>query len=231
MERGTVENKHQMLNEREWSKIADCELAALRRWIDDGGNIDVRGSGAKTLLHDAIQANRWQRARYLLSNGARADLRDEFGCTPFLDACRCGHLWAVLDLARIDAIDPFVHDYSGNTALHSIATVCKPVAPKLIRLLVGFGVPIDAFEFDLGLTPLQAAIQFGAYSNAMQLIKAGARVDISAKDGRTPIEIAQSELAKRWFLIVSDGWGVPFEGSIAKQRIHRLVSKLKMIKR
>jgi hypothetical protein len=78
----------------------------------------------------------------LIRRGARADARDYEGKTPLHDQCKYANLGAAAVLARSGA-DLRVRDDIGCTPMFLAAASRTPEGEDIVRLLLGYGVPLD----------------------------------------------------------------------------------------
>lgn len=183
----------------------DYDEAALRGYLETGGDADARGDmDRETLLGVAARRRRVDAARLLLDAGADPDLADAHGKTPYVHAVRRGFgevarllrnagaspvlttadLLAValtegsLDDARaLIAADPGCVRTGNPGEDRLLADLAGRADAEPVRLLVQAGADLRAAGLDGG-TPLHQAAWFGQPVNLRILLDAGAPVDV-----------------------------------------------------
>jgi ankyrin repeat protein len=106
--------------------------------------------GGRTALHFAAYRGHQETATFLLGQGARANSRDEDGCTPFMDACEEGHMGVVqMFLHHIGPEALRERDRNGMTALHLASVRCHGAVVRAL-LLAGADPTVTDHE---GRTP------------------------------------------------------------------------------
>jgi ankyrin repeat protein len=160
------------------SYIETGNMPALVKWLDDGGDVNVRSYMQRTLLMEAASKGSVELATLLLDRGADINARDERGFYAL-------H-WAVLgpmgdqhDAAPIVRLllDRGADVNSGlgevDTPLHRSVFYCTA---EVWQLLLDHGAQLDA-KNTFGMTPLHFACGFG-YTDARDwLVAHGAPVD------------------------------------------------------
>lgn len=86
--------------------------------------------------------------------------------------------------------DPDARESFGGTALHA-AMFQKNM--QIVELLIDYGLDINAIGPANGYTPLHDAVWANNKDAVKLLLTKGAKTDIKAKDGLTPLEKAQKE--------------------------------------
>lgn len=86
--------------------------------------------------------------------------------------------------------DPDARDPFGGTALHA-AMFQKNM--QIVELLIDYGLDINAIGPANGYTPLHDAVWADNREAVKLLLAKGAKPDVKAKDGLTPLEKAQKE--------------------------------------
>ena len=89
-----------------------------------------------------------------------------------------------------DKPDPDERDSFGGTALHAAMFQDNP---EIVELLLDSGLDPNAQGTSNGYTPLHDAVWADNLDAAMLLVEHGARIDIKADDGLTPLEKARKE--------------------------------------
>ena len=104
-------------------------------------------------------------------------------------AAHSGNIEEVREILKTKP-DPDARDSFGGTALHA-AMFQKNM--QIVELLIDYGLDINAIGPTNGYTPLHDAVWADNKEAVKLLLAKGARPDIKAKDGLTPIEKAQQE--------------------------------------
>jgi uncharacterized protein len=126
----------------------------------------------------------------LIDAGVEVDRMAPDGHTPLLDAAREGHTELVRTLLEAGA-DPRIVD-QGNMKATPAHKAGYMGHADVARLLVADPrLELDAQGPFNGFTPLHDAIWHGHTETARVYIDAGARLDLRALDGRTPLEMAR----------------------------------------
>jgi len=173
--------------------IGKEQLLLAEKYLHDRRLADQRQVERHPLL-DAVAEGRTEDVRRLLAGGAEVDARypvlGGFNDvhTPLLVAARDGHTEIVRLLlaagADVNAVEPTF----GAVPLHK-AVYNGHV--EITRLIAGWaGTDLDFQGATNGYTPLHDAIWHGYVECAEALLDAGAAVDRSGHDGRTPATLA-----------------------------------------
>jgi ankyrin repeat protein len=148
----------------------------------------------RPLLLRAADSGDLTLTRKLLAAGAKADVRDERGNTPLINAAAlnldivredAGYKSRKLQIAKLLAehgADVNAADESGYTALHSAAS---SGFVGCVRLLVERGAKVNSQDNLLGWTPLMRACAHNDAESAELLIKNGADINVRDREGRT----------------------------------------------
>jgi ankyrin repeat protein len=96
----------------------------VRRLIQEGVNVNVKGSNGNTPLHNASCRGHVDTVRYLLDSGANVNVKGWNGYTPLIDASWNGALEVVGILLDNGASVNDENDY-GETALHCKFVDCR----------------------------------------------------------------------------------------------------------
>uniref|UniRef100_A0A8C6UG48 SOCS box domain-containing protein n=1 Tax=Neogobius melanostomus TaxID=47308 RepID=A0A8C6UG48_9GOBI len=175
-------------------------LAGVRTLIQAGLSLDVRDNRGWTCLHEVASST--------LDFRLFVNAQTHEGETPLFLAARLGHVSVVKLLLKGDAdIDLQTNDLSCPlyTGKHS----SDPPAPLVFWLWLiiwsrspqGHGEIVDLLSANANLesfddhhiTPLFLAAQYGQLTCLKKLIAAGAKVNVQASDGATPLQIASQE--------------------------------------
>ncbi|KAH8987324.1 ankyrin repeat-containing domain protein [Lactarius akahatsu] len=162
--------------------------------LNHGANVDIRGTGGGTPLHELIEDVRV--VQFLLNNGADANCRRRDNLrTPLHLALpfEKGRGVARLGVARVllqHGADANVKDNRGETPLHQLFVNygSDDYFLDLARLLLEHGTDVNARNHN-HMTPLHLAIISERYKCARILLEHGA--DASAQDfmGQTPLHL------------------------------------------
>lgn len=120
----------------------------------------------------------------LLSKGADANARDEWGFTPLHYANR-----QVAEVLIDKGADVNARDYYGDTPLHVAARGDKDAA----EILMAHGADVNARD-DYGESPLYFAAQWGQAGIAEILIANGAEINARDNGGVTPLHVSINSL-------------------------------------
>ncbi|HBY61707.1 MAG TPA: hypothetical protein DEH78_17940 [Solibacterales bacterium] len=144
--------------------------------------------GAKYDLYEASAAGDLARVRALLAGNERAESFSPDGFTPL-------GLAVYFDRYEIAELLLESGANAGTASRNRIAVAplhssIESGDPRLVRLLLSHGAPVDPVEF-LGATPLHAAAMTGKTEIAMILLDAGADRRALTKDKKTPADLAR----------------------------------------
>ncbi|XP_074008689.1 CARD- and ANK-domain containing inflammasome adapter protein-like [Numenius arquata] len=181
--------------------VAKGYLSELEKTLKDN-DINALNSSSETLLHVAAANGHLAIIEYLISKGAKIDVKDKKGRTPLHRAAENGHGDAVKVLLRCGAY-MYSLDTEGKTPLH-LATqnnhnhILKMVLKEeersyrnqhnflhmaalkdessLAKMLLKAGASVDG-KNERGQTALSYAVSLGSENTAKVLLEAGASVD------------------------------------------------------
>ncbi|CAB1112566.1 unnamed protein product [Ectocarpus sp. CCAP 1310/34] len=163
------------------------DLAAMKAFLDGGGDIELRDSlGGMTLLAWASRRGHTELARLLLSRGASATARDGRDRTPLHRACSGCNPDVVKALLEAGA-DPNARDQTWRTPLHRAA---RWGSPGCSTMLLEAGADIEARDKELARTPLHFASRSGGLETTLVLLNNGADLDAKTVAGNTPLHLA-----------------------------------------
>jgi ankyrin repeat protein len=161
-------------------------LVFIRELIDAGANVNAR-------TREVFPPRRWL---YSLNDVSWVDFT---GQTPFLRAALSGDT-ATMRLLVQHGADPNLPTLAGTTPLMAAAGVNWVVAQTYtespqalidaVNLCLELGADINATN-SMGLTALLGAANRGSNDIIELLVKRGARLDITDKEGRTPLRWAE----------------------------------------
>jgi ankyrin repeat protein len=147
---------------------------------------DIQGM---TALHIAASWDNKEIVSFLLEQGAQADSRDEDGATPFMLACKMGHMGVVKMLLEHMGPQAFQEtDTKGRTALHFAASCGKD---DIVSFLLGQGAQANSRDED-GTTPSMIACEHGQIGVARVLLQHVGPEALQETDeyGRTALHFA-----------------------------------------
>ncbi|CBJ26205.1 Ankyrin [Ectocarpus siliculosus] len=163
------------------------DLAAIKAFLDRGGDIELRDSlGGMTLLAWASRRGHTELARLLLSRGASATARDGRDRTPLHRACSGCNPDVVKALLEAGA-DPNARDQTWRTPLHRSA---RWGSPGCTTMLLDAGADIEARDKELARTPLHSASRSGGLETTLVLLNNGADLNAKTVAGNTPLHLA-----------------------------------------
>ena len=141
---------------------------------------------AETPLINAVRAGSWDKATWLIKNGANVNQADRNGNTPL-------HWAAALNTKLIGTLIRQGADFratnnQGYTPLHSAA---YGNAPRAVVVLLRYGADIQARDLQ-GFSPLHVAASVNTANTALVLIRNRADVNARDKKGHTPLHVAAS---------------------------------------
>ena len=152
------------------------DLAAVRRLIQQGANIDAAQGDGMTALHWAAERGDTAIASVLLAAKANVTATTRIGSyTPLHIASKGGKGSIVRALVKAGA-DVKTPNASGATPLHFAAASGDTTS---LRALIDKGVDLNAKENENGQTPLVFAASVGRADAVKMLLKAGADASLT----------------------------------------------------
>ena len=167
------------------------DLAAVRRLLSDGADLDIRDGRGRTAVTAAAMNEHVEVVAALVDAGADVDLQDDDRNNPLLLAGENGNVALLREVLRGDP-DLEATNRFGGTAL-------IPASDRghvgMVRALLETEMPRDHVN-ELGWTALLEAVILGDGGPAHQkivraLVDAGADVTIADRDGVTALEHAR----------------------------------------
>lgn len=146
-------------------------------------------------LHAAAARGHSPVVEALLEAGLEPDQADRGGQTALMRAAAGGHDKVVASLLRLGAA-PDLPDREGWTALMHAAAHSSSGSVAAIRDLVRAGAGVDRRAGPEGKTPLMIAAEKGNELATLELLRAGARTDLTSR-GKTALDLALAEGNKR----------------------------------
>ena len=182
----------------------------VRLLLDKGANVAARTPEGYTAIHAAAELAKAPTLQLLLDHGADPTVPDNDGAIPLQAAAGRGNTDAVVlflargatieqkNLALLEAahglpiaIMEVAGGPDGNSVKRRYSEKPDPDSPaaRTIRLLLQNGAEIESTSDEYGeaATPLIVAASYGETDAVNELLKNGARVDATDKDGDTPL--------------------------------------------
>ncbi|XP_054254360.1 CARD- and ANK-domain containing inflammasome adapter protein-like [Indicator indicator] len=183
--------------------VAKGHLSELLKTLEDV-DINKLNSSGETLLHVAAASGHLKILEYLISKGAKTDMKDKKGRTALHRAAEKGHADALKALLQCGAY-MYSLDTKGKTPLHLAAQndhshilkmllkeearsyrnqcnflhlAARKDESRLAKMLLRSGACIDGRD-ERGQTALDYAVSQGSENTAKVLLEAGASVDYS----------------------------------------------------
>jgi len=181
----------ELLADRGATVVPSLHLAALKgdldevkRFVEEGADINKRDGYSATPLRKAVRWGKVKTAEFLIDKGA--DVDEDGGALLSLALRRGGK--DTVDMLIAKGADLNIRDKSGNTPLHSAATLHSTT--NTIQLLIDKGAKVNSRN-EKGETPLHKAAHSGHLEVVELLIAKGAEVNARNAEGVTPLEVAQ----------------------------------------
>jgi ankyrin repeat protein/beta-lactamase regulating signal transducer with metallopeptidase domain len=167
------------------------DLARVKRFIEEGADVNIRDKGAETPLYAAVLADNNDVAKFLIDKGADVNVKDSVGRTPLESVIlSCGRK-DMVELLIAKGANVNAKDKWGVTPLHA---ACVRGQTDVAELLIAKGADLNAkiTGGEVGFTPLHYACSLGHKNVAELLVTNGA--DLNAKDNnnQTPLHEACS---------------------------------------
>ncbi|KAI5059462.1 hypothetical protein GOP47_0025781 [Adiantum capillus-veneris] len=163
----------------------------------DGGNVRPQNKAGETPLHIASTRGHTEVCEKLLEYGAPLDVPDKHGKYALTNAFNRGHKQVVeklLDacLPRAQDAPPKAQDAlpEAQDALPKAQDAPTPAKSEVSFISAKCKHSLINEQFECGLTPLHVAVAISSERHISSLLKAGAWVDSTSDDGRTPLHVA-----------------------------------------
>jgi len=167
------------------------DLAKVKRFIEEGTDVDARDKGRETPLFSAVQADNSDVAEFLIAKGADVNAKDNGGATPLNLVTRSPRgRRDMVELLISKGADVNAKTQGGITPLHS---ACVRGNKDVAELLIAKGANLNAKTTGgqvVGRTPLHVGVARGDTYIVELLISKGAEINIKNSNGRTPLHEA-----------------------------------------
>lgn len=171
--------------------VQNNEIKEVRKFMHKGQNVNLANRRGRSALMMATYNHHTPLIQLLIESGSDVNQQDDMKNSPYLYAAAEDYI-DVLALME-GQIDETVTNRYGSTAL---ILACESGSIDSVRwILEHTNTDVDAIN-QLGWTALLVAILFGDGSKKYiaiiaALVEAGANINISDKDGVTPLEHAE----------------------------------------
>lgn len=166
----------------------DLEEVKARVMMRAKVNVRDKSQGGITPLHAAVETGNVEIAQFLLSRGAKINIRDFQKRTPamMMDGDATPEMFQLLVShgTKLNLVDKL-----GNNALHHLAS--NGADEDMVRALISYGVNVNLAN-KLGRTPLMIAAESDNGEAVKALIENGADVNASDKERKTAWDLADS---------------------------------------
>ncbi len=170
-------------------------LEMVKLLIAEGADVNVTANNGQHPLGDAAVNGHEDIVKLLIASGAKVNLTAAGKGTALHAAAFRGHS-TILDFLIANGADVNVNARNG-TPLHFAADAGIRVEDKrcaeMVEKLLAQGADVHAKESRWGRTPLHGAAYKGRYKTAGLLIAAGANVNATDNEGKTPLSLAQEK--------------------------------------
>jgi len=166
-------------------------IVAVRKLVEDYCDINAKDPTGRTALMGAAQEGHTDVVEYLLQQGAKPDLQDNFGSTALMAAMPTAHQAhiKIVDSLLQKGADPNLIRPNGITALMIAA---EKGHTEVVKSLLEVKAKPDLISTN-GFTALMFAAQNGCYETVALLLKENADINLGEKQGITPLMIAAQE--------------------------------------
>jgi ankyrin repeat protein len=194
----SVENHNELV-----SAVLRGDLENVKARIIMGARVNVKDKAYDGIspLHAAVENGNLEIAEYLLTHGAKANIRDSFKRTPLMMMDEDASVEMLQLLVRYGAKLNLL-DKQKNTILHHLAE--NDNEKELVRQAANFGVNVNAINKE-GKTALMIAVENDSSDVVEALIESGADVNARTRDGRTALDMAAGKLVQTRTLLETYG--------------------------
>lgn len=168
-----------------FSKVIAGDMAALKDYLEKGGNPNLLGPNLDVLLNCAAKAGHFDMVKLLVAKGAKVQKNSPSDQnSPILSAARAGHL-EMLKFFEKQGYSIETKSKGGSTALKA---ACWSGKLDVVKYLVQSGLDVNAPDPENA--PLIAAADSGNLEMVKFLVEKGAEVDPRPNISNTPLENA-----------------------------------------
>ena len=164
----------------------DGNLSAVQAALQQRKDPNVTEPDGTTALHWAVEQDRLDIAKALISAGANVNAENRYGVTPLVLAVTTGDASVVGALLKAGA------DYRVKVAETGsvLITAARTGNPEVIKLLLAAGADVNFADSYSGQTALMWAAAQGHSDAVKALLAGGAKVDAQAHDKKTALFFA-----------------------------------------
>lgn len=166
-------------------------LEIVKKFVEDGGNIEMKDKTGATGLIFASAHNRNKVVKFLIENGADPNAKDNNGWTALISAAQLGNDYTETARLLIDnGADLNCTDGDGFTALH---IALENGYKNLAELLIYRGADLNKKTKLDHETPLHKAAKNGYIDIVRLLVEKKSRLEEKNISGLTALELAKEE--------------------------------------
>jgi len=166
--------------------IAEKNLNQIKKYIEEGGNINAKDEDDNTPLHHACENNLLEVVKKLVDKGADVNFQNEYGDTPLHYASSYSDL-EIIECLVDNGANVNAKDKDHFTPLHYACINNNPL--ETVKYLVSKGADVNP-KNKFGFTPLHSACRKNLLEVVKYLLNKGADVKAKDKDRSTPLDIA-----------------------------------------
>jgi len=175
------------------SPLADAaergDRGAVRRLLDRQVDVDAAQGDGATALHWAVYRDDIEMSASLIEAGARVDLANNYGVTPFALAARNGSA-AILGQLLAAGSDPNDPRHAVNASETPLMVAARSGQADAVEVLLDAGADIDAQESWNGQSALMWAAAEAHDQVVALLVARGAGIAARSNSGATPLLFA-----------------------------------------
>ncbi|HEX2950982.1 MAG TPA: ankyrin repeat domain-containing protein [Armatimonadota bacterium] len=188
---------------------------SVKLLVSRGADIKAANENGETVLYNAAVSGNIDAVKYLCDKGCSVNCRTEDGSTPLHAAAEHAN-GEMVEVLISKGANVTASDENGVTPLHSATRSMGGEEDRCISFLLQHGAKLNAQTKD-GNTPLHLAAQNGYNDTVKQLLAAKANINAVNNEKKTPLALANAELAKS----KSRGWECEgLQATIATLKAH-----------